>query len=315
MIAAALPRWISSCHRGVRAGRSMMQRLLLFLALPLSLSCEAPTAEDCVGEGCEAASDPKWRMPTRDSFITPIADAGRSRDQNQAPPPAPDAQLDHTLVTDAVGPILADQMATMLDQSPAPIDRAQLIDLATISPDLCVPRSCEEVGAECGDIDDGCGARLSCGECPRGAQCDLLMANRCVFLDCPDPVCRPGVDCGLIDNGCGVLFDCRDLCAAPDSCGGGGEPNLCGCTPIRRCPEGAVGATEDGCGGVIDCGGVLACPNGYANCDQDPRTGRGGCEAQLYHEMGTRNAEHCGACGRRCAPEQPVCQRGSCIAR
>lgn len=31
--------------------------------------------------------------------------------------------------------------------------------------DGCVPKTCEELAAECGSIDDGCGAELSCGSC------------------------------------------------------------------------------------------------------------------------------------------------------
>jgi hypothetical protein len=31
----------------------------------------------------------------------------------------------------------------------------------------CVPRRCEDAGAECGTIDDGCGNELSCGSCPQ----------------------------------------------------------------------------------------------------------------------------------------------------
>lgn len=34
----------------------------------------------------------------------------------------------------------------------------------------CVPRTCEDAGAECATIDDGCGGSLSCGECPQWRQ-------------------------------------------------------------------------------------------------------------------------------------------------
>lgn len=31
----------------------------------------------------------------------------------------------------------------------------------------CIPRRCEDAGAECGTIDDGCGSELNCGSCPQ----------------------------------------------------------------------------------------------------------------------------------------------------
>jgi hypothetical protein len=31
----------------------------------------------------------------------------------------------------------------------------------------CIPWRCEDAGAECGTIDDGCGSELNCGSCPQ----------------------------------------------------------------------------------------------------------------------------------------------------
>ncbi|MEE2829130.1 MAG: hypothetical protein VX498_08075 [Myxococcota bacterium] len=35
----------------------------------------------------------------------------------------------------------------------------------------CLPRTCEEIGAECGLLDDGCGGQLECGACSFGMEC------------------------------------------------------------------------------------------------------------------------------------------------
>lgn len=35
----------------------------------------------------------------------------------------------------------------------------------------CVPRTCEELGAACGALDDGCGGTLECGTCGEGTAC------------------------------------------------------------------------------------------------------------------------------------------------
>jgi hypothetical protein len=35
------------------------------------------------------------------------------------------------------------------------------------APAKCVPRTCEQDGAECGVTDDGCGGKLQCGKCPQ----------------------------------------------------------------------------------------------------------------------------------------------------
>jgi hypothetical protein len=49
----------------------------------------------------------------------------------------------------------------------------------------CTPLSCEDVGAACGDVDDGCGVTLACGTCGWGSSCDD--AHTCV------PVCESEV--------------------------------------------------------------------------------------------------------------------------
>lgn len=81
----------------------------------------------------------------------------------------------------------------------------------------------------------------------------------CARGECP--VCQPATcaelaaDCGTVDDGCGGTLDCGG-CQAPESCGGAGDENLCGCAPTTCAALGAeCGPVPDGCGGAIDCGG------------------------------------------------------------
>ena len=71
--------------------------------------------------------------------------------------------------------------------------------------------------------------------------------------------------CGPIGDGCGGVIDCGS-CTAPETCGGGGTPFMCGsgsssCTP-RTCAQNSAecGVVADGCGGLTpSCG---TCPSG-----------------------------------------------------
>jgi len=61
--------------------------------------------------------------------------------------------------------------------------------------------------------------------------------------------------CGpAVPDGCGGTLNCGE-CPAPNSCGGGGTPNVCGCTP-KSCDElgKSCGSHSDGCGGIVRCG-------------------------------------------------------------
>jgi hypothetical protein len=60
------------------------------------------------------------------------------------------------------------------------------------------------------------------------------------------------------DDGCGAF--CPNNCVAPQTCGGGGTPNVCGCTP--NCA--GIQCGDDGCGGSCgdSCNPGLACAGG-----------------------------------------------------
>jgi hypothetical protein len=72
------------------------------------------------------------------------------------------------------------------------------------------------------------------------------------------PQLCPSDKCGVISDECGGFVQCELICSGYDTCGGGGTPNECGCTPQTQeqaCGTNKCGMVEDGCGGEIDCGG------------------------------------------------------------
>jgi hypothetical protein len=84
-----------------------------------------------------------------------------------------------------------------------------------------------------------------------------ILTNACCTLitTCPAPD-----NCGTISNGCSGTLSCG-TCTAPQTCGGGGTPNVCGstCTPITTCPApDNCGTISNGCSGTLNCGTCTA---------------------------------------------------------
>jgi hypothetical protein len=128
----------------------------------------------------------------------------------------------------------------------------------------CAPKTCQDLGVQCGPADDGCGAVLHCGNCPAGRECSAGgVCGVCleVCLSCA----QQGIGCGFAGDGLGGIVDCGS-CPPPQTCGGGGVPNQCGigdagsaCVPLT-CAELAYdcGQAVDGCGGALSCGTCTA---------------------------------------------------------
>ncbi len=91
-------------------------------------------------------------------------------------------------------------------------------------PPVCIPTTCAAQGKNCGVISDGCGGSLSCGTCSPA-------------ITPPPPSCIPttcaaqGKNCGNISDACGGILSCGTCSNSNDTCGGGGEENICGAPP------------------------------------------------------------------------------------
>jgi hypothetical protein len=91
--------------------------------------------------------------------------------------------------------------------------------------------------------------------------------------------CPAGQDCGTAPDGCGGSLGCGS-CTPPNTCGGGGTPDACGCTPTSCAAEGKnCGTLDDGCGVTLTCGSCahpLQCVEGQCRCCQAGEASRCG---------------------------------------
>jgi hypothetical protein len=170
--------------------------------------------------------------------------------------------------------------------------------------------TCESAKVQCGQISDGCSAFLGCGTCDAGACGADNACHGCV----PANDCPAWQDCGTAPDGCGHMLDCGS-CTAPQSCGGGGTPNTCGCSALTQCPPGACQQWPDGCGGFVTCSPTC----GAGDACTDVADGSGG--KMCVCSTGTTcagtcvdlqsDSANCGSCGNTCPAGFP-CVDGLC---
>jgi hypothetical protein len=145
---------------------------------------------------------------------------------------------------------------------------------------ICKPKSCADLGYNCGPAGDGCGGQVDCGTCNSPQFCggggmpSVCGGNNGYTLDgavaCMPKTCTDwGFNCGPASDGCGGALSCG-TCVSPQFCGGAG-PSICGgnngrtadgavaCTP-KTCTDWGFncGPAGDGCGGALQCGTCTA---------------------------------------------------------
>ena len=147
----------------------------------------------------------------------------------------------------------------------------------------CTPKTCAELGYDCGMNSDGCGSVLDCGSCAPGQTCggggysvcgtaggssDASLGEAGAVPCVPSTCQANGYTCGKNGDGCGGILDCGG-CTAPDTCGGGGF-SKCGsvgassdsgssCVPTTCAMLGYdCGPASDSCGGLLQCGSCTA---------------------------------------------------------
>jgi hypothetical protein len=101
----------------------------------------------------------------------------------------------------------------------------------------CTPRTCADLGANCGPQGDGCGSLLQCGTCTGSETCGGGgKPNQCGTgssagdgaSPCVPTTCTVAkASCGPVGDGCGNVLQCG-TCTAPEVCGGAGIPYVCG---------------------------------------------------------------------------------------
>jgi hypothetical protein len=100
----------------------------------------------------------------------------------------------------------------------------------------CTPKTCAQLGYDCGPNSDGCGNVIMCGSCTKPAYCGGGGYSKCGGgtgfgpdggVQCTPTTCQKlGFDCGPAGDGCGGLLQCG-MCSNGDICGAQ-SPSVCG---------------------------------------------------------------------------------------
>jgi len=125
----------------------------------------------------------------------------------------------------------------------------------------CTPAACEDQGAVCGYVPDGCGNMLPCGDCAGGQTCDIDNQCTCETVECGGVCCAADETC--VDGLCtfqGCVPDCADkICGLDDGCG---DPCDGPCPGANEtCEAGACVCDGPSCGGGC-CAAGEACQAG-----------------------------------------------------
>lgn len=177
------------------------------------------------------STDPALSAPLQYSFDTPAA---------YAPAAAPSKRCGRVLYSDFhVSDASANGVTFPAECSEGPMTPQEktleflMFDLASCigpPPTSCIPKTCGDLGLECGFSGDGCddGVVLSCGSCTNGRTCGGGGPGVCGTGLCVPRTCAEvGATCGALGDGCGGTVDCG-TCPTGSSCGGGDAPNVCG---------------------------------------------------------------------------------------
>jgi len=158
--------------------------------------------------------------------------------------------------------------------SEASLDDGEAPDAADASAiEACAPLSMKVAcgTSNCGTVTNGCGGSYDCGSCPTSS---WTCVSNCCYA--PPALYCGNQDCGTrIDSCNGATIDCG-TCGGILTCGGGGTPNQCGCTPTTCTALGHnCGNYPNDCGGTLPCGicsGSDRCASGTcgAGCQADP---------------------------------------------
>ncbi len=114
----------------------------------------------------------------------------------------------------------------------------------------CTPVSKNQTcQGKCGSVTGNCGQVEACGGCPGQQTCFM---SACCSPQSQGTTCAG--KCGNVINNCGQTVSCGNTCVAPQTCGGGGTQNVCGCTDDgASCAGKDCGTTTNNCGQMVTC--------------------------------------------------------------
>jgi hypothetical protein len=203
----------------------------------------------------------------------------------------------------------------------------------------CIPEGdaafCSRLFKNCGTLtaDDNCGVSrtvTSCGicsgtgvNCGSGGQpnvCACNAENDAAFC------LRLGKNCGLVtaNDKCGVertVVSCGTCSGTGVTCGGGGTPNVCGCTPetdaelcARLYKNCGTLAANDNCGAsrsITSCG---TCTGVGVSCGGGGTQNVCACNGESDAEFCSRLGKNCGlvTANDKCGTERTVVSCGTC---
>ena len=190
-----------------------------------------------------------------------------------------------------------------------------IFDLGScVTPDVptpCQPKTCGQLGVECGPAGDGCGALIQCGNCVSPETCGGGgEPSKCGAPTCTPKTCQAqGIECGPAGDGCGNQIACG-ACTNGETCGGGGQPGVCGnlpCVPQTCAQQGIeCGPAGNGCGALIQCGNCVS-PETCGGGGKPGECGTQSCKPKTCVEIGA----NCGPVGDGCGG---IVQCGDCLA-
>ncbi len=144
-----------------------------------------------------------------------------------------------------------------------------LLLVAACGPAPTEPQKCDAANcAGCCDAAGLCDAPSTqfCGAA--GSTCSACaLTATCQFGQCtPTNTCRPtscaaeGKNCGMVLDGCGGTLTCGACEVAGESCGAGGQLNVCGARCVGTCPASYACDAQGVCAGGNPTGLVLDVP-------------------------------------------------------
>jgi hypothetical protein len=159
----------------------------------------------------------------------------------------------------------------------------------------CVPDP-DQQGDDCGAPGQVCHSDGSCAcDASSCAPCATCQGDGACSDPCDGSGCCDGGACvdGTSDTACGTGGAACHSCTLPQTCGGGGNDGVCGCTP--DCSGKVCG--DDGCGATCgDCSGNATCEGGQC---VDPYLEICG----IAYESCATSSDGCCVAGQDCCPE------------